>query len=464
MDVGWNNSKFLFLIVFASLIFVFNSSNAVCAESPDSSTESTTHEKIKWLEIDYSSTGTAVLQVVSPGMNLDPKAADNFDVDVWSDTDFAGIDLTVSETGDATGIFEGTVFFTTTDDTSGHRLRVSNGDAIHSKFDGNAWQESPDADKNNLTSTASIDGAGIPIENRVSLDKKSYAWNDPVTITINAPEENLDANSIETIYSSKDSIKIYTRHFGIDNYNLVETGTDSGIFSGKISLRGEFDNVDSDGITASFEYEEDKTAIGSAPIVLNPKSSDFADKQTCDDAESVDGICQPASGETTGDDTPVFGIFVYFDELFSWMMKNFENEQTETEDVFIENDYDEYGLKINFVERREMYWGNSTSGYGEYHTTAVDKSLYTIVSEIQNRDGVEKDFFYDVVFTASDGEYEKSSEKITILPFDSMQIDIGSTMASSGTYTVEVYVYENSGVRDQATSFTQIWILDENEN
>ena len=49
-------------------------------------------------------------------MNLDPESVDNFDVDVWSDSDAGGIDLTVTETNEATGIFEGTVFFTVDDD------------------------------------------------------------------------------------------------------------------------------------------------------------------------------------------------------------------------------------------------------------------------------------------------------------------------------------------------------------
>ena len=128
------------------------------------------------------------------------------------------------------------------------------------------------------------------------------------------------------------------------------------------------------------------------------------------------------------------------------------------------NDYDD-GLKINFVERREMYLNNPTSGYGKYHTTEVDKNpLYTIVGEIQNMDGIEKDFFYDVVFTASNGDYEKFTEKVTLLPFDSIQIDSGSTMSSSGKYTVDVYLYEHPNVRDQAVPFSQVWILEEKEN
>ena len=40
-------------------------------------------------------------------MNLNPEEFDNFQIDVWSDSDAGGIDLTVTETDNATGIFEG---------------------------------------------------------------------------------------------------------------------------------------------------------------------------------------------------------------------------------------------------------------------------------------------------------------------------------------------------------------------
>jgi hypothetical protein len=310
-----------------SSVTIFTTIDAYQEESKDVSSGNS--NTIQWLETNYSSTSTAVLQVVYPSMHFDPKAVDNFDVDVWSDTDFAGIDLTVTETGDATGIFEGTVFFTITDDTSGHRLRVSHGDTFYSNFNGNTLDESFVIDKNDLISTASLHGVGIPIDDRVSLDKKSYAWNDKVIITINAPEENFDVNSIEIIDSSNDLIKIYTRHFGIDNYNLVETGINSGIFSGEILLVDEFDNIDSDGITVSFEYEEDITAIGSAPIVLNSESQDITDKSCGAGTVSIDGVCQLVSVDTTAvDDAPFFGIFVYLDNVISWIFGNHPQSET----------------------------------------------------------------------------------------------------------------------------------------
>ena len=48
-------------------------------------------------------------------MDLHADYVDNFKVDVWSDSDSGGIDLTVTETSEMSGVFEGSVFFTTTD-------------------------------------------------------------------------------------------------------------------------------------------------------------------------------------------------------------------------------------------------------------------------------------------------------------------------------------------------------------
>jgi hypothetical protein len=78
----------------------------------------------QWLEASYPASGTGVVRIIDPDMNWNPESVDNFKVDVWSDSDAGGIDLTVTETNEATGIFEGTVFFTVQNESSGHRLRV----------------------------------------------------------------------------------------------------------------------------------------------------------------------------------------------------------------------------------------------------------------------------------------------------------------------------------------------------
>jgi len=119
----------------------------------------------QWLEASYPASGTGVVRIVDPDMNLNPESVDNFDVDVWSDSDAGGIDLTVTETNEATGIFEGTVFFTVSDESSGHRLRVAEGDTITAEYEDNTLPDPyTTADELDITGTALIGTVVPPLE------------------------------------------------------------------------------------------------------------------------------------------------------------------------------------------------------------------------------------------------------------------------------------------------------------
>ncbi|MDH3490101.1 MAG: hypothetical protein OEL56_06600 [Nitrosopumilus sp.] len=121
--------------------------------------------EVQWLEASYPASGTGVVRVIDPDMNLDPESVDNFDVDAWSDSDAGGIDLTVTETNEATGIFEGTVFFTTTDESSGHRLRVSEGDTVTASYEDNTLPNPyTTADELDITATSLIGTIVPPLE------------------------------------------------------------------------------------------------------------------------------------------------------------------------------------------------------------------------------------------------------------------------------------------------------------
>ena len=98
-------------------------------------------------------------------MNLNPEAVDNFEVDIWSDRDQGGIDLTVTETNQATGIFEGTVFFTTSDDSSGHRLRVAESNTVTAEYEDNTLPEPYNTgDELNISATTLIGTQVPPLE------------------------------------------------------------------------------------------------------------------------------------------------------------------------------------------------------------------------------------------------------------------------------------------------------------
>ena len=90
---------------------------------------------IQWLKASYPASGTAVVRVIDPDMNLNPEKIDNFDVFVWSDSHAKGLHLTATETGVSTGVFEGTLFLSLEHLGVGHRLKVAEGDTIIAEYD-----------------------------------------------------------------------------------------------------------------------------------------------------------------------------------------------------------------------------------------------------------------------------------------------------------------------------------------
>ena len=121
--------------------------------------------EVSWLEASYPASGNGVIRIIDPDMNLRPESVDNFKVDVYSDSDAGGIDLTVTETNEATGIFEGTVFFTTTDNSSGARLRVAEGDTVTAVYKDNTLPDPyTTADELDITGTSFIGTVVPPLE------------------------------------------------------------------------------------------------------------------------------------------------------------------------------------------------------------------------------------------------------------------------------------------------------------
>jgi hypothetical protein len=121
--------------------------------------------EISWLQSSYPANGQGVLQIVDPDMNLNPKAVDKFDTNVWSDSDSGGIKLTMTETGQDTGIFQGTVYFTTNFQSSGNRLHVSEGDTVTGEYkDRTLPPPYTPADQLRLTATTFIGTIVPPLE------------------------------------------------------------------------------------------------------------------------------------------------------------------------------------------------------------------------------------------------------------------------------------------------------------
>ena len=142
------------------------------------------------------------------------------------------------------------------------------------------------------------DNSGSPIQ----LNKKIFSWTDRVYITIYAPDFNSDPNIIDQIgVTTDDKITVSTSGNSIP-YRLVETGPNTGIFGGYVTLTGDptlkgptgvdgqgtnptgiqstcnptcgptngfLPSSRNDGVTVSFEYNRDTVITGSGLIRWN---------------------------------------------------------------------------------------------------------------------------------------------------------------------------------------------------
>ena len=112
-----------------------------------------------------SAGGSAVLSVTDADENTNSAIINTITAAVFSDSDNGGFTLTLNETDEDTGVFEGTVFFTSTDATSGSNLRVSEGDTVTAEYSDTTLPE-PYTDSDSLTvaSTLTIGTAFPPLE------------------------------------------------------------------------------------------------------------------------------------------------------------------------------------------------------------------------------------------------------------------------------------------------------------
>ncbi len=208
---------------------------------------------VEWDQAEYGSNDVGTVRVVDADMNLNPESIDSFGIDIWSETDEAGISILLSETDDTTGIFEGTVIFSSNQISSDNILRVAPGDTITVGYvDHTLPPPHTNADELLITDRTVIDGTAPrpPPSTTITFDQERYTWTDTVEMTITAPAHNGDPMRIETIGSlDSNRIRVATRGHQLDRYRFVETGADTGVFKGKVTLTGFLHNADGIGVT-----------------------------------------------------------------------------------------------------------------------------------------------------------------------------------------------------------------------
>ena len=120
--------------------------------------------EVQWLEASYAATGSGVVRIIDPDMNINPDAVNSIDAVVFSETFIGDIELTLTETQEASGIFEGTVEFDPESASDGHRLQVTEGDIITAAYEDETLPKPDNGDTLEITATTLIGAIVPPLE------------------------------------------------------------------------------------------------------------------------------------------------------------------------------------------------------------------------------------------------------------------------------------------------------------
>ena len=111
------------------------------------------------------------IHLIDLDMNLNPELIDTVLIDVFSDSDVAGIEVDAIETGDNTGYFVAEVSLSNKQSSSGNRLFALAGDTIVAKYNDYTLPKPYSiSDKKEILSSSTADSKIPPVERLVNSD------------------------------------------------------------------------------------------------------------------------------------------------------------------------------------------------------------------------------------------------------------------------------------------------------
>jgi len=191
---------------------------------------------VRFSEDNFISDKSALIRVIDPDLNLNPEALDQIPIQVSSDSDAAGIEVTAIETSESSGIFVVTITFTQNLSSSGNRLLALPEDEIYAKYDDHTLPKPYSTSDNLEIITLARVVSSIP-----SLEKIS---NSQITLTDSSsnPLKSFQANNRIQIVGSVtneqnfDQKFVYLIQVKDHNNSVVSLSWMSGELSGKQNL------------------------------------------------------------------------------------------------------------------------------------------------------------------------------------------------------------------------------------
>jgi len=163
----------------------------------------------------------AIVRVIDLDMNLNPEALDNLTLQVFSDSDAAGIEVNAVETSESSGSFVATISLSQNSPSSGNRLFAVPGDEIFAKYDDYTLPK-PYSTSDNLEVNAfsRVDSSTPPIE-RIKNSPISFSdglGNSLESFTVDSPIQ-----LVGTIQNEQDFNQKFVYLFQVKNSeNFIE--------------------------------------------------------------------------------------------------------------------------------------------------------------------------------------------------------------------------------------------------
>ncbi len=165
---------------------------------------------------------SAVVRVVDVDMNLNPEALDNLPIQIFSDSDVAGIEVNAIETSESSGSFIATISLSQNSPSSGNRLYSLPGDEIFAKYDDHTIPK-PYSKSDNLAieTIARVDSSISPIER---IKNSPITFFDGLGNILQSFLQNSQIQIVGTILNEHDFNQKFVYMFQVKNdENIIES-------------------------------------------------------------------------------------------------------------------------------------------------------------------------------------------------------------------------------------------------
>ncbi len=170
---------------------------------------------IQFSQNDYFLDDSVIIRAIDFDMNLDPDAPDHLPIEIFSDSDIAGIVVDAVETSQSSSLFVATISLSPTSPSSGNRLFAIPGVEIFGRYDDHTLPR-PYSTSSNLviTTLARVDSSTPPIER---LKNSPIILSDSLGNTLQSFSSNNQMQIVGTITNNENYKQKFVYLFQVKN-------------------------------------------------------------------------------------------------------------------------------------------------------------------------------------------------------------------------------------------------------